>query len=484
MSLRDILAQCLVLEVADAHDVLIAQIASDSRKVAEGTAFVAIKGVSSDGHDFIEKAVALGASAIICEVMPSLVHRGVTYIRVADSHECLGQMASNFFGRPSTKMKVVGVTGTNGKTTVATLLYELYRSLGYSTGLLSTVQNKINDEVIPSTHTTPDHISLNALMARMVDAGCTHCFMEASSHAIHQRRIAGIDYTGAIFTNITHDHLDYHGTFDNYIKAKKLLFDTLPAKAFALVNIDDKRGVVMLQNCKARHRHFSLRTLADYHGKLVANTIQGLEMQIAGREVWFKLIGDFNASNLLAVYGAGIELGESAEDVLMALSNLEPVEGRFQRVFSHDGKTAIIDYAHTPDALTNVLETIKSLRLGNETVITVVGCGGNRDKDKRPVMAAEACKYSDSVILTSDNPRDEQPDVILQEMYAGVGITMRKKVQIIEDRRNAIAKACAMAKAGDIILVAGKGHEDYQEIKGVKYPFSDKTEVQKAFGLA
>ncbi|MBX7125326.1 MAG: UDP-N-acetylmuramoyl-L-alanyl-D-glutamate--2,6-diaminopimelate ligase [Cyclobacteriaceae bacterium] len=482
-TLRDILYQVHMTAASGDTGIEVVGVAFDSRRVHAGFVFVAIKGTQSDGHAFIRTAIAAGAVAIVCEVMPEELATGVTYITVRNSGQALGLLASNFYGNPSHKLKLVGVTGTNGKTTVATLLYKLYSSLGHRCGLLSTVNNRIADQVVPSTHTTPDPISINELLVQMLAAGVTHCFMEVSSHAVVQGRIEGLRFTGGLFTNITHDHLDFHRTFDNYIKAKKGFFDGLSADAFALVNIDDKRGMVMLQNCKARKQTYALKTMADFKAKIVNNTIEGLELEIGGRNVWFKLIGDFNAYNLLAVYGAARLLGDDEEDVLLRLSSLTGASGRFELVQPGSKFTAIVDYAHTPDALKNVLDTIAVFRTGTEQVISVVGCGGNRDRTKRPLMAAIACKYSDKVILTSDNPRDEDPMAIIREMQTGVGPTEARKTLVMVDREEAIKTACMMAKEKDIVLVAGKGHENYQEIKGVKHPFDDKEVLQRMIKL-
>jgi UDP-N-acetylmuramoyl-L-alanyl-D-glutamate--2,6-diaminopimelate ligase len=479
--LKDLLYKVSLLSVKGDTSVQISTICFDSRAVQLDSLFIAVKGTQTDGHAYIDKAIDSGAAAIVCEQMPDTLRDEAVYVQVSDSAQALGWIAANYYGNPSAKLKLVGVTGTNGKTTTVTLLHKLFRKLGYNTGLLSTVQNQINETVIPSTHTTPDAIQLNKLLDDMVKAGCTHAFMEVSSHAVVQHRVTGISFTGAIFTNITHDHLDFHKTFDNYIRAKKKFFDDLPSSAFALVNLDDKRGLVMMQNTLASRNTFSLQTMGNFKGKLIANTLHGLQMEIGGKEVWFKLIGNFNAYNLLGVYGTAILLGEESEEVLMELSNLYAAPGRFEQVVSPNGITGIVDYAHTPDALENVLSTIQSLREGNEQVITVVGCGGNRDATKRPVMAEIACKFSDLVILTSDNPRNEDPMDILDQMMQGVKITDRKKVQVIADRKEAIAKACQLAKSSDIILVAGKGHETYQEIKGVKHPFDDRQVLQSIF---
>lgn len=481
--LSDILNNVSLKQVAGKTDKEIQSIAFDSRKVVDGSLFVAVKGTQVDGHQFIAKALELGAIAIVCEEFPEELKEGITYLEVQDSALTLGVASSNFFDNPSSKIKLVGVTGTNGKTTVATLLFDLFRELGYSVGLLSTVENKINDDIIPSTHTTPDATGLNELLAKMVAKGCTHCFMEVSSHAIHQHRIAGLAFDGAVFTNITHDHLDYHETFANYIDAKKMFFDGLNKKAFALVNGDDRRGTVMLQNTKASKNYFALKTPADFKGKIVESTLQGLELDVNGRSVWVKLLGHFNAYNLLAVFGVATLLGEDEEETLKVLSMLEPVNGRFQQQTSPSGIIGVVDYAHTPDALENVLKTLKQFRQGATEIITVVGCGGDRDREKRPVMASIACKMSDRVVLTSDNPRTEEPSAILKEMNAGVSITQQKKSLTVEDRAEAIKLAVTLAKAGDIVLVAGKGHETYQEINGVRNHFDDKEELNKVFEL-
>jgi UDP-N-acetylmuramoyl-L-alanyl-D-glutamate--2,6-diaminopimelate ligase len=457
----------------------VAGVAFDSRKVLPGFLFVAIKGRQSDGHQFIEKAIELGATVIVCEKLPEAVSDKATFVNVKSSSKALGIIASNFYDNPSGKLKLVGVTGTNGKTTVATLLFKLFSSLDYKVGLLSTVVNKIVDKEIPATHTTPDPIQINELLIKMLEAGCTHCFMEVSSHAVDQGRIEGLNFTGAIFTNITHDHLDYHHTFESYIRAKKGFFDGLSSDAFAIVNIDDKRGMVMLQNSKAKKQTYGLKKMADFKAKIITNSIEGLELEIGDRNVWFKLIGDFNAYNLLAVYGTACLLGEDPEMILMKLSSITGAAGRFELVRPGSKFTAIVDYAHTPDALKNVLETIEHFRTGNEQVIAVVGCGGDRDKTKRPLMAAIACKYSNKVIFTSDNPRSEDPLEIIREMQKGVGPSEAKKTLVMPDREEAIKTACMLAKEKDIILVAGKGHETYQEIKGIKHPFDDKEVLDR-----
>lgn len=481
--LKDILYKTSLVSTSGSMEVEVTKICFDSRAVEPGAMFVAMVGTQVDGHQYIAQAIEKGAVVIMCQTMPQKQQDGITYILADNTAEALGVVASNFYGNPSQKMKLVAVTGTNGKTTVVTTLYQLFRRLGYNTGLLSTVENKFNEDTIPATHTTPDAVQINALLKTMLDKGCTHCFMEASSHAIHQRRIAGLQFTGAVFTNISHDHLDYHHTFHEYIKAKKLLFDHLPKASFALVNVDDKRGNVMVQNTAAARYSFALKTMADYKGKIMTNSLHGLEMEIAGKTVWFKLIGDFNAYNLLATYGVATLLNEDGEEVLMQLSQVTGAQGRFQQVKSPQGVTAIVDYAHTPDALENVLKTIQGVRTGVEKVITIVGAGGNRDKTKRPVMAAVAVKYSDAVILTSDNPRNEEPMQIIRDMEEGVPKSQVRKVQVNADRKEAIKAACAMANKGDIILVAGKGHETYQEINGVKYDFDDLKIVEEFLKL-
>jgi UDP-N-acetylmuramoyl-L-alanyl-D-glutamate--2,6-diaminopimelate ligase len=480
--LKDILYKVSLTSTIGDMGVEVNEINFDSRLVKSGSVFVAIKGTQSDGHDFIDFALEKGASAIVCEQMPDHIKENTTYVQVVDSSQSLGIMAANYYENPSEKLKLVAVTGTNGKTTTVTLLYQLFIELGYQVGLLSTVENKIQEKVIPATHTTPDSLKIQELLHQMVVAGCTHCFMEASSHAIVQRRTAGLHFAGALFTNISHDHLDYHGSFDEYIKAKKLLFDGLTKDAFALINADDKRGFVMLQNCKATHQTFGLKYPADFKGKILSNTLEGLELEIHNRQIWFRMIGQFNAYNLLGVFATAILLGEEEEEVLMQLSKVPGAQGRFDKI-SLFGITAIVDYAHTPDALENVLKTIQGVRTGGEQVITLVGCGGNRDRTKRPVMAKIATQHSDKVILTSDNPRNEDPMAILREMEAGVNPVDFKKTLIIEDRREAIKTAAVMAKKGDIILIAGKGHETYQEIKGVKYPFDDREVVKEILNL-
>jgi UDP-N-acetylmuramoyl-L-alanyl-D-glutamate--2,6-diaminopimelate ligase len=481
--LKDILYKVAITSSYGDMNMEVKGICFDSRQVKPGYVFIAVKGTQSDGHEFIAKAIDLGASAIVCEKLTDTIHEKVTYATVKNSAHALGIIAANFFGNPSQKLKLVGVTGTNGKTTVATLLYQLFSSLGYRAGLISTVEYRIIDQVLPSTHTTPDPIQLNALLSKMVEAGCTHAFMEVSSHAVDQDRIAGLKFIGALFTNITHDHLDYHKTFDNYIKAKKKFFDDLSSDAFSLVNADDKRGMVMMQNTKATKYSYGLKKMVDFKGKIISNTIEGLELEVGGKNVWFKLIGDFNAYNVLAVYGAAVLLGEDSDKVLTVLSNMKGAVGRFELILPGSKITAIVDYAHTPDALKNVLETIAQFRTGNEQVISIVGCGGNRDKTKRPLMASIACRLSDKVVLTSDNPRDEDPLSIIREMQTGIGPSDARKTVVIPDREEAIKMACMMAKEKDIILVAGKGHETYQEIKGVKHAFDDREVVERMLKL-
>ncbi len=477
--LKDILYKVHITSTSGNMNIEVKGICFDSRKVQPGFLFVAIRGIQSDGHAFIERAAMSGAIAVVAEKLPEAISDKVTYVTVKDSSKALGIMASNFYGNPASKLKLIGVTGTNGKTTVATLLFKLFTALGYRCGMLSTVVNKIVDKEIPATHTTPDPIQINELLIKMLEEKCTHCFMEVSSHAAAQGRIEGLNFAAALFTNITHDHLDYHHTFESYIRAKKIFFDGLSSDAFALVNIDDKRGMVMLQNCKAKKQTYGLKKMADFKAKIITNSIEGLELEIGDRNVWFRLIGDFNAYNLLAVYGSACLLGEDPETVLMKLSALSGASGRFELVMPGSKFTAIVDYAHTPDAVKNVLETIEHFRSGNEQVITVIGCGGDRDRTKRPLMAAIACKYSNKVIFTSDNPRSEDPMEIIKEMQTGVGPTDAKKTLVMVDREEAIKTACMLAKEKDIILVAGKGHENYQEIKGVKYPFDDKEVLSR-----
>lgn len=461
------------ISIQGSLDRAVSELVFDSRQAKAGSMFFAIRGTQTDGHQYLSQVIEKGCDMVVVEDEIDLPTH-VTCIRVANSSEALGKMATAFYDFPSRELKLVGVTGTNGKTTITTLLYQLFRALGYPTGLLSTVVNKIDDEVIPSTHTTPNPVALNALLRQMVDAGCAYCFMEVSSHAVSQHRIAGLEFAGGVFSNITHDHLDYHGTFKNYIYAKKGFFDMLPADAFALVNADDKNGLVMMQNTAANKQTFALKTQADFKAKVIENQFSGLVLNLDGEELWTRLIGDFNAYNLLAVYGVSRLLGQDKIEVLTKLSELQSVEGRFEYVRSTTGITVIVDYAHTPDALENVLKTITNIRTKNETVFTVVGCGGDRDKAKRPEMARIACEWSDQVVLTSDNPRSEDPQTILDEMMEGVEGQHFKKTLSILDRAQAIKTAISMAKTDDIILIAGKGHEKYQEIQGVKHDFDDK----------
>lgn len=480
--LQDILYKTGIRSVKGNMNLQIINLQIDSRKVVEGSLFIAVKGVNADGHQYIDTAVEKGAVAIVCEQLPAVLHDGVTYVQVENSAAAAAIIAHQYYNLPTEKLKLVGITGTNGKTTIATMLYKLFTALGYTCGLVSTVQNQIGDKVLPSTHTTPDALSLNALLFEMVRAGCTHVFMEVSSHAIHQHRIDGLNFSGGLFSNITHDHLDYHKTFDEYIRVKKLFFDNLSSQSFAITNLDDKRGKVMLQNTSSQKYYYSLRSMADFKGKIFENSLTGLVMLVNEQEVHFRLIGEFNAYNLLAVYGAAICLGEDKQEVLRCLSVLTGAEGRFDYSVSKQEKIiGIVDYAHTPDALVNVLSTIQQLRKGQEQIITVVGCGGDRDKTKRPEMAAEACKLSDRVILTSDNPRSEEPVEIIKDMEAGLNTAAKRKYIAITNRKEAIKTAISLAKPGDIVLIAGKGHEKYQEIKGVKHHFDDKEVLQEMF---
>ena len=453
----------------------------DSRLVEEGDMFVAVKGTQTDGHAYIEKAIEKGAIAIVCETLPEHINEQLTYIKVNHTEDLVGKLATTFYGNPTSKLKLIGVTGTNGKTTIATLLYNMFRKFGYKVGLISTVCNYIDGEAIPTEHTTPDPITLNKLLGRMADEGCKYAFMEVSSHAVAQKRIGGLKFAGGIFTNLTRDHLDYHKTVDNYLKAKKAFFDGLTKDAFALVNLDDKNGLVMTQNTKAKVCTYSLRSLSDFKGKVLEDGFEGMLLDINNIEVFVQFIGRFNAANLLAVYGTACLLGKKPEDVLVALSTLRPVSGRFDSLRSSQGYTAIVDYAHTPDALVNVLDTIQEVLNGKGKIITVVGAGGNRDKGKRPIMAQEATKRSDRVIITSDNPRFEEPQDIINDMLAGLGKDDLKKVISIVDRKEAIKTACMLAQTGDVILVAGKGHENYQDIKGVKHHFDDKEVIREIF---
>ena len=455
----------------------------DSRRVAPGNLFVAMRGTQADGHAFIPKAIEAGAAAVLCEELPAGLEEGVTYVMVPSAEDAAGPVATLFYGDPSRRLKLVGVTGTNGKTTIATLLYNMFRKMGHKCGLLSTVCNYINDEKLPADHTTPDPIELNRLLARMVSEGCEYAFMECSSHAIAQKRIGGLAFAGGIFTNLTRDHLDYHKTFENYRDAKKAFFDGLPKGSFAITNADDKNGMVMVQNTRATVKTYSTRTLADFRARIIECHFEGMYLEIDGREVGVQFIGKFNVSNLLAVYGAAVMLGKQPEDVLVVMSTLHSVSGRLEPIRSPEGFTAIVDYAHTPDALANVLAAIHEVLDGKGRVITVCGAGGNRDKGKRPLMAQEAVRQSDRVIITSDNPRFEEPQAIIDDMLAGLSAQQMKKVVSIVDRREAIRAACMMARKGDVVLVAGKGHEDYQEVKGVKHHFDDREEIRRILSL-
>ena len=481
--LEDILYKVRIIFIHGKRDVEVNTITIDSRKVEAGSMFIAIKGEKIDGHKFIEQSITAGALVIVCEELPGTLNNNVTYIQVKNAHEATAYIAHNFYDEPSKKLKLVGVTGTNGKTTIATLLFKLFSGLGYKCGLISTVQNQIANEIIPSTYTTPDAISLNALLKQMADANCTHVFMECSSHAIHQHRITGLHFTGGIFSNITHDHLDYHKTFDEYISVKKSFFDNLSSDAFALSNLDEKRGTVMLQNSPAAKYYYSLKNLADFKGKILENVLTGLVMMINDKEVHFRLIGEFNAYNLLAVYGAAICLGEDSEKVLLVLSSLTGAEGRFDYMISKEKIIGIVDYAHTPDALENVLSTIKKLRKGDEQVIAVVGCGGERDKTKRPEMAQIATALSNRAIFTSDNPRSEDPEQIIKDMEAGLNSAGKRKSISIVDRREAIKAAVSFANREDIILLAGKGHEKYQVLRNGSIHFDDKEVLKEMFEL-
>lgn len=479
--LSDLIYKTGIEEVHGNTGISIDKVCFDSRKATEGDLFVAVRGTASDGHQYISQVIGMGVSAVVCEQFPSELHPSITYVRVRDSALALSIICTNYYDNPSSKLRLVGVTGTNGKTTTVTLLYELFRRMGYKTGLLSTVVNYIDTEEVVSTHTTPDPLSLNILLSRMVEAGCSHCFMEVSSHAVVQQRVAGLHFAGAVFTNITRDHLDYHKTFDEYIRAKKGFFDMLGNDAFALINADDRNGRIMVQNTRSTVRTYGLKSAADFKARVLENSFTGLLLSIDGQDVMCRLVGSFNAYNLLGVYAAAALLGEEKLSILTAMSSLHPPQGRFEYLSSPAGVTGIVDYAHTPDALQNVLLTIKDIRSGNEQVITVIGCGGDRDKGKRPQMAAIACEYSDRVILTSDNPRSEDPEAILNDMREGVPPQYFRKSISVTDRREAIRTACALAKPGDIILVAGKGHEKYQEVKGVKYPFDDRLVLEESF---
>ena len=477
--LKDILYKVGIEAVKGSTDIAVNKIEFDSRKVQENDVFVAIRGTVSDGHDFIEKAIGLGACAIICDTLPEIIAANVTYIQVQDTNSALAFIASNYFNTPSDKIRLVGVTGTNGKTTIASLLYQLYKKAGYKVGLLSTVKIMVDDTEYKATHTTPDSLTINQYLNEMISVGCEYCFMEVSSHGVHQKRTEGLHFEGGVFTNLSHDHLDYHPTFAEYRDVKKSFFDHLPKTAFALTNIDDKNGAVMLQNTNARKRTYALKSYADYKAQILENQLSGLLLKINDNEVWVKLIGTFNAYNLLAIYGTAIELRMDSLEALRLLSELESVSGRFQFIVSSDKITAIVDYAHTPDALENVLNTINNIRTNNEKLISVVGCGGDRDKTKRPIMANIASQMSDTVIFTSDNPRTENPATIISEMEKGVEPQNYKKTLSIEDRKQAIKTACQLANANDIILIAGKGHENYQEINGVRHHFDDMETVKE-----
>ena len=481
MKLKELLKDIPVIAIVGSEDVEITDVNIDSRRIKDGHLFIAMKGTQVDGHKFVPKAIELGAKAVMCEDMPEEKAEGVTYVQVESTEDVVGKVATTFHGNPSTKLKLVGVTGTNGKTTIATLLYNMFTKMGHKCGLLSTVCNYIIDEAIPADHTTPDPIELNRLLDRMVQAGCEYAFMECSSHAIAQKRIGGLTFAGGIFTNLTRDHLDYHKTFENYRNAKKAFFDSLPKTAFAITNADDKNGMVMVQNTKATVKTYSIRTVADFKARIIECHFEGMYLDMDGHEVGVQFIGKFNVSNLLAVYAAAVMLGKSPEDVLVVMSTLHSVSGRLEPIHSPEGYTAVVDYAHTPDALENVLNAIHEVLDGKGHVITVCGAGGNRDKGKRPLMAQEAVKQSDKVIITSDNPRFEEPQDIINDMLAGLNAQQMKKVISIVDRREAIRTACMMAQKGDVILIAGKGHENYQEIKGVKHHFDDHEVVKECF---
>ena len=481
MKLRELLHAIPVQQLEGILEVEVSSVCFDSRKVSANSLFVAVRGVQTDGHLYLDKAIENGATVLVLDTLPEQLQAEVTYVVVADTSYVLGLLASNFYGDPSKGLKLVGITGTNGKTTIATLLFNLFRSLGYHVGLLSTVENKIGDRVIPATHTTPDPIALNMLLREMVDEGCDYCFMEVSSHAVVQQRIAGLRFAGGIFSNITHDHLDFHGTFEHYIKAKKKFFDDLDRFAFALTNIDDRNGSVMLQNTFAHKKTYGLKNMADFKAKIIESHLDGMLLQVDGHEVWVKLVGGFNAYNLLAVYGAAILLEQETMKVLTAMSDIPGAEGRFDVVRSANGLVGIVDYAHTPDAVENVLSTIRELRKSGQQIITVLGCGGDRDKTKRPEMAEVAVRLSDKVIITSDNPRSEDPMTIIRDMEAGVDSKDRKHVFTIAERKEAIRAACHLAQPGDIVLVAGKGHEKYQEVNGVRHHFDDKEILIETF---
>ena len=481
MKLNEVLKNITPIKIVGNDNVEITGVNIDSRRIKAGHLFVAIRGTQVDGHQFIDKAIELGADAVLCEELPEKLSGHVTYVQVESTEDAVGKVATLFYGNPSHKLKLVGVTGTNGKTTIATLLYNMFRKFGYKVGLLSTVCNYIDDVKVPADHTTPDPIELNQLLAKMVEAGCEYAFMECSSHAIHQKRIGGLKFAGGLFTNLTRDHLDYHKTFENYRNAKKAFFDGLPKDAFAITNADDKNGMIMVQNTKATVKTYSIRSMADFRARILECHFEGMYLEIDGREVGVQFIGKFNVSNLLAVYGAAIMLGKKPEDILLVLSTLHSVSGRLEPIHSPEGFTAIVDYAHTPDALANVLNAIHEVLDGKGHVITVCGAGGNRDKGKRPLMAQEAVRQSDKVIITSDNPRFEDPQEIINEMLAGLNEQQMRKVISIVDRKEAIRTACMMAQKGDVVLVAGKGHENYQEIKGVKHHFDDKEVLHEIF---
>lgn len=481
MKLNEVLNNITPIKIVGNDNVEITGVNIDSRRIKAGHLFVAIRGTQVDGHQFIDKAIELGADAVLCEELPEKLSDHVTYVQVESTEDAVGKVATLFYGNPSHKLKLVGVTGTNGKTTIATLLYNMFRKFGYKVGLLSTVCNYIDGVEVPADHTTPDPIELNELLAKMVEAGCEYAFMECSSHAIHQKRIGGLKFAGGLFTNLTRDHLDYHKTFENYRNAKKAFFDGLPKDAFAITNADDKNGMIMVQNTKATVKTYSIRSMADFRARILECHFEGMYLEIDGREVGVQFIGKFNVSNLLAVYGAAIMLGKKPEDILLVLSTLHSVSGRLEPIHSPEGFTAIVDYAHTPDALANVLNAIHEVLDGKGHVITVCGAGGNRDKGKRPLMAQEAVRQSDKVIITSDNPRFEDPQEIINEMLAGLNEQQMRKVISIVDRKEAIRTACMMAQKGDVVLVAGKGHENYQEIKGVKHHFDDKEVLHEIF---
>ena len=477
--LKDILYKVAIEAVKGSTEMTVNKIEFDSRNIQENDVFVAIRGTISNGHEFIEKAINLGAVAIVCDTFPEVIVTGITYIQVKDTNSALAFMASNFYDNPSSKLRLVGITGTNGKTTIASLLYQLFKKAGYKVGLLSTVKIMVDEVEHKATHTTPDSLTINYFLNEMIEIGCEFCFMEVSSHGVHQKRTEGLHFEGGVFTNLSHDHLDYHPTFAEYRDVKKSFFDYLPKSAFALTNVDDKNGAVMLQNTNARKLTYALKSYANYKAQILENQLSGLLLKINDNEVWVKLIGTFNAYNLLAIYGTAVELGLESLEVLRLLSELESVSGRFQFIVSNDKITAIVDYAHTPDALENVLKTINDIRTNNEQLITVVGCGGDRDKTKRPIMANIATQMSDKVIITSDNPRTENPSTIIAEMEAGVEPQNYKKSLSIEDRKQAIKTACQLANANDIILIAGKGHETYQEIQGVRHDFDDMKMVKE-----